>query len=152
MHKTTAIRFYLKSCGIILLITGLAKIWTAFSKLKILFVADPILSIKFGHLMLMVGLIEIVLGTFCFFGKWTTFTSISLASFATNLLIYRVGLWWIDWKKPCSCLGNLSDALHIFPQTADSLMKALLAYLLIGSYVSLMFLWRQRKTACGTPV
>jgi hypothetical protein len=60
--------------------------------------------------------------------------------------MYRLGLWWMDWKKPCSCLGNLTDALHISPQTADNITKVLLAYLLIGSYGLLLWQWKQRCT------
>jgi cbb3-type cytochrome oxidase subunit 3 len=41
-------------------------------------------------------------------------------------------------------LGNLTDALHIPPQAADTAMKIILAYLLIGSYATLFWLWRQR--------
>jgi cbb3-type cytochrome oxidase subunit 3 len=37
------------------------------------------------------------------------------------------------------------DALHIPPQTADTAMKIILAYLLLGSYAMLFWLWRQRK-------
>ena len=46
-------------------------------------------------------------------------------------------------------MGNLTDALHIPPQTADTAMKIILAYLLIGSYASLFWLWRQRGKAGG---
>jgi hypothetical protein len=46
-------------------------------------------------------------------------------------------------------LGNLTDALHISPQTGDIAMKIILAYLLIGSYATLFWLWRQRGKAEG---
>jgi hypothetical protein len=42
--------------------------------------------------------------------------------------------------KPCKCLGNLTDAIHIPPQTAESVMKITLAYLLVGSYVTLFYI------------
>jgi hypothetical protein len=50
----------------------------------------------------------------------------------------------------CPCLGNLTDALHITPQTADTAMKIILTYLLIGSYASLFWLWRQRNKPAPT--
>jgi hypothetical protein len=43
----------------------------------------------------------------------------------------------------------LTDALHIKPETADTAMKIILAYLLIGSYGSLFWLWRQRRRAAA---
>ena len=49
--------------------------------------------------------------------------------------------------KPCSCLGHITDALHIPPQTADTAMKIILAYLLIGCDATLFWLWTQHKKA-----
>jgi hypothetical protein len=49
------------------------------------------------------------------------------------------------------CLGNLTYALNISPQKADTAMKIILAYLLIGSYASLSWLWRQRRKASLAP-
>ncbi len=138
------------SAGVILCFTGLAKVWTAFGNVKILIVSDPILHIQFRHLMLAVGMMELVLGIFCFFKKWRTLTTRLVAFFGTNFLVYRLGLWWIDWRKPCNCLGNLTDVLNIPPQTADTVMKIILAYLLIGSYASLFWLWWQRKKVIPT--
>jgi hypothetical protein len=75
-----------------------------------------------------------------------------LAWLSTSFLIYRFGLVWAGYHKPCPCLGNLTDALHIPPQTADTAMKIILAYLLIGSYATLFWLWRQKwKTPRLTP-
>ncbi len=42
-------------------------------------------------------------------------------------------------------MGSLADALHISPETADSIMKIALSYLLIGSFGFLLSEWRQRK-------
>jgi hypothetical protein len=53
----------------------------------------------------------------------------------------------MGYHKPCNCLGNLTDALHIPLQTADTAMKIVLGYLLIGSYAILFWLWRQRRIA-----
>ncbi|MBI3849679.1 MAG: hypothetical protein HY298_05230 [Verrucomicrobia bacterium] len=44
-----------------------------------------------------------------------------------------------------TCLGHLTDALHMSPQTADELMKVILAYLLIGSYALLQYQWRKAQ-------
>jgi hypothetical protein len=53
----------------------------------------------------------------------------------------------MNWHRPCNCLGNLTDALHISPQTADNIMKLLLAYLLIGSYGLMFWRWKQGREA-----
>jgi hypothetical protein len=134
----------------VLLVTGLAKVGSAFGNSKFLAVIDPIFGIKFGQLMLAVGVVEIVIAAICFFSKRQTLKLGLVAWLSTNFVVYRLGLWWMDWKKPCSCLGNLTDALHISPQTADNIMKVLLAYLLIGSYGLLIWQWKKRRTQTST--
>lgn len=137
-------RKFVVSAGAILLVTGIAKVWSGLGNSKFLAVVDPIIGIKFGILMLVVGVAEIVIAAICFFSKRQTLALGLVAWMSTNFVVYRLGLWWMDWKKPCSCLGNLTDALHISPQTADNIMKVLLAYLLIGSYGLLIWQWRNQ--------
>lgn len=143
--KGDALKWFIRSAAVILIITGIAKVWTAFGNVKLLTVADPIVGIQFGHLMLAVGLAEIVIALVCFFGNRQTLALGLVAWMSTNFVVYRLGLWWIDWKKPCNCLGNLTDALHISPQLADNIMKGVLAYLLIGSYGILIWQWRRSR-------
>ena len=135
---------FIVSGWVILAITGIAKVWSGFGNSKLLAVADPILGIQFGHLMLAVGTAEIVIALVCFFSQRQTVALGLVAWLATNIVFYRVGLWWMDWHRPCSCLGNLTDSLHISPQLADNIMKVVLAYLLLGSYGSLFWMWPQR--------
>jgi len=99
----------------------------------------------------LIGGLECIIALVCFFSRWLELKAGLLAWLATSFLFYRLGLIWVGYHKPCSCLGNLTDALHIAPQTADTAMKIVLAYLLIGSYATLFWLWRQkRKTVSAT--
>ena len=140
-----AMKWFIISASLILLITGAAKVWTVFGNNKILGLVDPIAGLKFWQLMLAVGWGEIAVALVCFFSKRQTLALGLVAWMSTNFVVYRLGLWWMDWKKPCSCLGNLTDALHISPQTADNIIKVLLAYLLIGSYGLLVWQWKQQQ-------
>ncbi len=137
---------FVLSAGAILAITGIAKAWSGLGNSKFLAVVDPIIGIKFGHLMLAVGAAEIAIALVCFFSKRQTLALGLVAWMSTNFVVYRLGLWWMDWHRPCNCLGNLTDALHLSPQTADNIMKVLLAYLLIGSYTLLFLKWRQNRS------
>ena len=145
MARGKLLQWFSVSAGVILAITGIAKVWSGLGNSKLLAVADPIIGVHFGNLMLAVGFAEIVIAFVCFFGKRQTLALGLVAWLSTNFLFYRIGLWWMDWHRPCSCLGNLTDALHLPPQTADTAMKIILAYLLIGSYASLFWLWRQNR-------
>ncbi|HEU5396317.1 MAG TPA: hypothetical protein VFV81_04060, partial [Verrucomicrobiae bacterium] len=73
-----------------------------------------------------------------------------LAWLSSAFLIYRTGLWFIDWHRPCHCLGDLTETLHLPAVWADDLMKMVLLYLLIGSYASLIWIWRSeaRQATC----
>ncbi len=138
---------FVLTAGGVLALTGVAKIWTGLGDSKFLAVLDPILGIKFGPLMLAVGVAEIAVALVCFLSKSRALALGLVAWLATNFLVYRLGLWWMDWHRPCNCLGNLTDALHISPQMADNVMKVILAYLVFGSYAVVIWRWRQpRKT------
>jgi hypothetical protein len=135
------------SAGIILVITGVAKIWSAFGSAGLLVVIDPLFRIRFSHLLLLAGNVELLVACFCFFGRRHEVEACMLALLATTFMGYRLGLILAEYHRPCSCLGNLTDALHISPQLADNVMKGVLAYLLIGSYATLFWLWRQHRKA-----
>ena len=139
--------WFVLTAGAVLAITGIAKVLSGLGNSKFLAVIDPIIGIKFGQLMLVVGVTEIVIALICFFNKRQTWALVLVAWISTSFVLYRLGLWLMDWHRPCSCLGNLTDALHIPPQTADTAMKIILAYLLLGSYASLFWLWRQKRKA-----
>lgn len=143
--NTSATRYFVLSAGAILAITGVAKAWSGLGNSKFLAVVDPILGIKFGQLMLLVGLAEVLIALVCFFRNRQAFALGLVAWLSTGFVIYRLGLWWMNWHRPCNCLGNLTDALHISPQVADNIMKAVLAYLLIGSYGLLFWQWRKSR-------
>jgi len=144
-NMANAKKWFCLSAGIIFLITGSAKIWSSFGNAELLQRFDPILNINFRCLLLIVGILELILALFCLLNKSKTVAITMVAFLAGNLLAYRLGLWWIGWHRACACLGNLTDALHISPQTADTAMKMILAYLLIGSYAILFWLWRQKR-------
>lgn len=136
---------FILSAGAILVVTGIAKVWSFFGSSKLLAVADPIVGVPFGTLLLAVGLAEMALAVVCFFSQRPLLAVMLVAWLSTNFFVYRLGLSWMGWHKPCNCLGSLTDALHISPQTADNIMKVVLAYLLIGSYGLLIWHWRKRN-------
>lgn len=136
---------FISSAIAILAVTGLAKLWSSFGHTKLLAIVDPIMGISFGRLMLAVGVLELVIAGICPFCKSQTLKLGLIAWLATNSVLYRLGVWWMGWKKPCSCLGNLTDPLHLSPQVSDNIMKVFLAYLLIGSYGLLIWQWKTQK-------
>lgn len=146
-------RWFLVSAGVILCATGAAKIWSGFGTVKLLEVADPIFGISFRSLMFGVGGAELAIAGVCLWSRASGFSALLVAWLGSNFLAYRMGLWGIGWKKPCGCLGNLSDALGLSPQNAEAVVKSLLVYLLVGSYgILLVSIWRRaRKSGMFQP-
>ena len=138
-------RWFVLSAGGVLLITGLAKIVSAFGKAKVLQNTDPVFGISFAYLMLSVGILELAVSGVCLLTRKQSLGLGLTAWLSTCFLAYRGGLWYLGWQRPCSCLGNLTDTLHISPHVADVAMKIVLAYLLVGSYGGLLCLWKLNR-------
>ncbi len=143
--KPHFIRLIICSLGALLLATAIAKLVSAAGTARSLQQPDPVFLIPFQRVFAMVGTLEIFTALVCLFGKRVKLQACLVAWLATNFLLYRLTLLLIGWHKPCPCLGNLTDALHMSPKTAHNAMKIILAYLLIGSYATLFWLWRQKK-------
>lgn len=127
-------------------LTGLGKAFSATGPARALDVADPLLRMPFRELLLLVGLAELLIAFFCLFTDRRRFSLLAVAWLSTNFLVYRLGLWFIGWHRPCGCMGSLSDMLHLSPRAADNIMKVVLAYLLTGSYAILLLEWRRGKS------
>ena len=143
-------RHFLFSAGAMLVFAGLAKLLSAFGNSSYLTSADPLIGVHSRSLLLAVGGVELVVAGVCFAPRFVTPAHALVAWLAATFLVYRLGLWWIGWHKPCHCLGNLTDALHIAPGVADNVMKGVLAYLLIGSCLVLWSDWKRGKAPPST--
>ena len=145
------VRWFLYSATAVLLLTAAAKSISSAGSAKILLEHDPLTDFDFRNLIRVIGSIETAVAMVCIFNKRVWLPAGLVAWLATSFLVYGLGLMWVGYHKPCSCLGGLTDVLHIPPQTADTAIKIVLAYLLLGSYATLFWLWRQRKKQFQPP-
>jgi hypothetical protein len=106
---------------------------------------DPLFEISFRHVFWMSGAVEAIVAATCFLGKTQEYAPFLVAWLATDFMLYRIALLVIGCHRPCHWLGNLTDALHISPQAADTAMRVVLAYFLVGGYATLFWLWRQKR-------
>ena len=86
---------------------------SAFGSVKLVTVIDPILGIQFRYLMVGVGAAELIIAFFCPFTKKTRLATALVAWLCTNFFVHRLGLWWMDWHRPCNCLGNHGRAAYL---------------------------------------
>jgi hypothetical protein len=145
-----SVSIFIQSCGILFLLTAAAKLISATGEHQILSKSDPVFHVPFRHLLCVVAVAELSVAAICFFSKNRKLQAGLIAMLAMNFALYRFAVYWQGYHSACKCWGNLTDALHIPPQTADMAMKIILAYLLIGSYASLFWLWRQRRLNDGS--
>jgi hypothetical protein len=136
-------RWFQSVCGCLLAFVGVAKLWSLTGESTLLLERDPLLGIKFSHLMQLAASLELGVAAICFV-RSSVDGLLAVAWLSGMLIGYRAALWWIGWQKPCSCLGNLTDALNVSPQLADNVMKGLLAFMFVGS-VSLLFMQRRES-------
>jgi hypothetical protein len=141
----SARNWFVKFSGICLATTGVAKTLSAVGSARALDVSDPLFGIRFGQLLLLVGQAELLIAFFCLFTNKRQFSLLAVGWISTNFLVYRLGLWFIGWHHPCGCMGNLAGILHLSDRAADNIMKGVLAYLLIGSYLLLFLQWRAAR-------
>lgn len=138
------IQLFLRTAGVLLALAAVAKLVSADGTAKVLDISDPILSFSFRDVFAVVGLVELAIAVFCIVGSQIPIRVGLLVWFSTCLLIYRIGLNVVDFHKPCGCLGGLTDALHISQHGASRAVEIVLAYLLLGSYASALWLCAQR--------
>jgi hypothetical protein len=135
--------FFIRSSGVLLLLSAAAKIVSAFGSAPILSVPDPVLAISFRHEFLGVGLIEIFIGAYCLLGS-RPFVQLGLIGWlATSFAVYRLGLLWVG-VHVCKCFGTLSDAFHLSAAKINVISLGLFAYLLLGSYTGVLRAWAAR--------
>jgi hypothetical protein len=139
------IKIFVGSASMILILTSIAKFISGFGTAPLLDEQDPIFGTSFRIAYLVVGTIELTVGIFCFVGEGFNLKLYLLSWLSTVFVIYRFGLIFLNYHKSCSCLGNVTQSLHIAPATADSIMKAVVCYLTLGSYGSLLFVWSEKR-------
>lgn len=136
---------FLVTSGILLLITGLAKIFAALGHVAVLAKLDPVFGVRFNHLLLSVGFVELAVGSLCLTQVNQRLSLGLLTALSINFLGYRIGLWVSHWPGYCPCLGTLTQALHVSQRAAGHVTAAILTYLLAGS----IYFWLRQRTCAS---
>jgi hypothetical protein len=135
--------FFFRAAGWILLVTASAKLVSSFGHARALAVAEPISGFSFRWVLLGVAAVELAVAVLCLRSEDFRLQTLIVAWLATSFMAYRLGLALLGYTGPCGCMGHITDALHLPSQQVDSVMKGILAFLLLGSYSSAVWLWRQ---------
>lgn len=142
------IAFFIYTSICIILITGIIKLVSASGTARVLQQSDPLFLISYQSLFQISGGIELLIALVCLLKRQAVFQLVLIALLSNNIFIYRFGVFWVGYQMPCKCLGTLTERLHIPPLAADNAMKAVLVYLIAGSYLALFWIWRNNRSWC----
>lgn len=117
-----------------LLAAAAAKIISSFGDQSILAEHDPLFGVRNRQLFWIVGVIELTICGYCFFHRDSRLASSLVAGIGVAFVVYRAGLAWIGYQKPCTCLGDAASMLHITDATADTILRWVIVYLLIAGF------------------
>ncbi|MFO1477278.1 MAG: hypothetical protein U1F98_11565 [Verrucomicrobiota bacterium] len=128
-----SIRLFVIVSGVILFVTGIAKLIAAGGPAMVIGFHDPILKISYRAELITAGTLELIIAFLCLAGGrrvglqlWT------IAWLSANFAIYRFGRWWLGIHH-CLCFGTIPEALGLSPEAADRILCSIIGFLLIGS-------------------
>jgi hypothetical protein len=143
--KPILTNLFFASSALLLLLTGLAKLYSVFGRAKMLQVIDPLLMVRYQHLLLLVGLLEIILvGVLC--SRYPTRVKLlGLFWLSANFMLYRITNWLFGIPMAsCPCQGSLTDQLHLDRVVVNQILMGMVLYLFAGSLLGLLWERRQR--------
>lgn len=128
-------RAFITVVGLVLLATAAAKLITIGGDAKLLRRADSIFPFLTVRQLLFLGAsAELALVCLLCVLKDHRCCILAIAWLSTLFLSYRIAKWVSGAREPCVCLGDLWRSFGLTAQEGDTLMKFVLAFMLVGSY------------------
>lgn len=145
--QSKVIRLFSYSAGALLLAAAMGTFISIWAGTGLIHPHDPIFTISIPKLFWIVGGLELLIALICLFRK-QVFLQVALVFWlAMNFTFYQIGLWQTGISGGFKgYLGDVSAAFGISCSTADMMLKAVFFYLLIGSFLSLLWLWIRKES------
>jgi predicted RNA-binding Zn-ribbon protein involved in translation (DUF1610 family) len=144
------VKLFIYSAVAILLAAALERFLVAAGHAQALALPEPVLGIPLRYAVLMVGAFELVVALICLFGRQDGVQLGWLAWMATNYTVYRIGLLTMGMHHQATCIGSLTDPLHLARGTMGIIVGIMPLYLLLGSYAAVIWLWLAGRRAKAT--
>lgn len=133
------IRLQIASSVILLVILAASKFVSIWTLTRVHREIDPLLGIAFEYSIGIAALMELSVALAALVSKSAHIQAAWMIWLSGVFCLYRFGLWWIGYSKPCACMGSLTGLLEISPDRADLIAKTVLAYLITGNCAVLAF-------------
>ena len=129
---------YLKSAGVLLCITGVAKLISASQKVAALEIPDPIMTfLPNKQIATIAGILELGIAIYVLQTRNTGKQLIAIAWISLLFVAYHFGLHMLHFHGLCPCLGNADKWLRLKDNTVNNITTCLIAYLFCGSLILL---------------
>jgi hypothetical protein len=135
------VKFFIYSAGGILLAATLIRFVIAAGGAQALTLPEPVLGFPLRYEVMMVGGIELIVALMCLFGKQIDLQIGWLAWLSTYLVVYRIILLWLHFHPQATCIGSLTDPLHLSRGITGAVTVLIPFYLVFGTYASAAWLW-----------
>jgi hypothetical protein len=140
-------KLFIYSAGGILLAAALVRFIIAVENAQFLSLLEPLLGIPLRIAVLLVGTIELIAALFCLFGRQVNLQLALLMWLATNYVVYWVGRFWVPGQLQGTCLGSLTDPLHLSRGMPGIITGCIPVYLLLGGCMAMLGLWLEERRA-----
>ena len=130
--------------GGILAFDGISKVLSLFEQFQVLNFADPILGITSRQLLPIVGIVEIIIASFCLFSNKRILSLMLVAWLATNFLVYVISLYSMGCHLPYGWINHHTVPGNLSPFLSDWLVVATSAIMIIGGGTAI---WVEHKSA-----
>jgi hypothetical protein len=125
---------FLRSAAALLLLTALAKGFSALGSNTILEKPDPVFwFLRNRELLVLVGLVEMAMAGLLISRIPLKVRRGALLWLCANFVLYRAGLWMTGAPPACKCLGDVAGRLGLSDAQASWIMLGILGYLLGGA-------------------
>lgn len=141
------IKFFIYSAGTILLAASLERFLVAAGHGQVLALPEPVMGIPLRYAVMIIGGMELVVALICLFGWRMSLQLGWLAWLATNYFVYWIGLLMMHLHSQTTCIGNLTDPLHLSRGMSGAILSFPPVYLLLGSCLAMVWLWSAGRRA-----
>jgi DNA-directed RNA polymerase subunit RPC12/RpoP len=139
--KQKWLKFFIPAAGAILLAAALCRFLIAAGHAQVMTLPDPMLGIPLRDAVVAVGVFELVVALICLFGKRIGLQLGWLAWLGTNYVVIWIGLLTMHIHPQATCIGSLTDPLHLSRGITGYAFALIPFGLALGSYAAVVSLW-----------
>jgi hypothetical protein len=144
------IRVFVASSGLILITAALIRFMIAAGHSQILTMPTLLLGFPLRYALVGIGVVELVAGLYCLFGKSAGTRLGLLMWLMSNWALLKIGFHFVGVNLRETCFGILTDPLRLSRTWVEQVGAFLPFYLFAGAYVLMLLAWlcqrRQRKS------